>query len=94
MSTRISYTSFDYEDVTIVPVIASFDTRGRICPLYVRIDGTSYKIDSYTFTSRYAHITEFTCRIIDGNSLKPLSLTYYTAEGMWTIPSRAPAPAR
>ena len=33
----VSYTSYDYKSMKVVPVIASFDTEGHIKPLYVRI---------------------------------------------------------
>ena len=81
----VSYTSFDFTNCTVVPVIASFDTTGHICPLYVRIEGISYKIQSYYVQSGYSHITEFRCKIIDGEIEKPIALSYYSAEGMWTL---------
>ena len=92
MGAFISYTSFDYTTTMIVPVIASFDTQGHICPLYVRLGRASYKIESYFVHSKYSNITEFRCRITDGDSLKPLELSYYSVEGMWTTPRTGPAP--
>lgn len=86
MSGIVSYTSFDYKSVTIVPVIASFNSEGKIAPLWVRINGNAYKIDSYWSNVCFRNIVEFRCKIIDGDCLKPLSLTFYREEGMWTIP--------
>ena len=37
MPAQVSYTSYDYAPVEIIPVIASFDSEGHIRPLYVRI---------------------------------------------------------
>lgn len=44
MGKSVSYSSFDYKPVDIIPVIASFDSDGHIAPLYVRIEGESYKM--------------------------------------------------
>ena len=87
MGKRVSYTSFDYKPVTIVPVIASFDSEGHIAPLYVRINGEAYKIHSFWVSCTFRNIVDFKCKVIDGDSIKPLSLTFYRDEGMWTIPS-------
>ena len=69
---------------TIVPVIASFDSEGRIVPLYVRINGDSYKIESARMSCIFSNIVEFHCKVIDGEAIKPLLLTFYRREGMWT----------
>ena len=86
MAGFVSYTSFDYKPVNIVPVIASFDSEGNIVPLYARINGESYKIASHWVSSTFSNSLEYKCKVIDGDSLKPLSLTYYRNEGVWTIP--------
>lgn len=86
MTAKISYQSFDYAPVTVVPVIASFDTNGHIAPLYVRLDGESLRISSYWIRSRFANIIEFNCKVRKHNLEKPLCLTYYKTEDMWTIP--------
>lgn len=80
-----SKTSFDYQAYTVVPVIASFDDQGHIKPVYVRIHGETYKIDSYFVRYAFAGQIEFNCKIVDGNRLLPLSLTYYQKECMWVI---------
>ena len=36
--------SYGGDPVELVPVIASYDTQGRVKPLYVRIDGDKYKV--------------------------------------------------
>lgn len=80
----ISNSNFDCTSTIIVPVIASFDSEGRIKPLYARIHGTSYKIDSSRMSSNFVNTAEFHCKVIDGNSLKPLLLTFHRREGMWS----------
>lgn len=86
MGAFVSYTSLDYETTAIVPVIASFDSGGHICPLYVRLGHKPYHINEYFVSSKYSNIIEFRCKISDGDSEKPLQLTFYSVEGMWTVP--------
>ncbi len=86
MAQFVSYTNFDYRPINIVPVIASFDSEGHIAPLYVRIDGESYKIDSYWSSSSFRNSVEFKCKVVCGEYLRPLSLTFHREEGMWTMP--------
>lgn len=83
---NVSYTSFDYAPVEIVPVIASFDSEGHISPLYVRIDGVSLKINSYWANTAFHNTIDYKCKVEDNGFLKPLSLTFHRNEGMWTIP--------
>uniref|UniRef100_UPI004056E906 hypothetical protein n=1 Tax=Acetatifactor sp. TaxID=1872090 RepID=UPI004056E906 len=80
------YVSFAYSPVTFVPVIASFDTDGHIRPLYVRINGISMKVDSYYERTMFSNTIEFNCKVIDNDYLKPVLLTYYQAERVWSIP--------
>ena len=86
MSAFISYTSFDHKSTAIIPVIASFDAAGHICPLYVRLGHDSYRVAEYFVHTKYSGITEFRCKIADGDLERPLQLTYYSTEGMWTVP--------
>lgn len=86
MAAFVSYTLFDHTTTAIVPVIASFDASGHIRPLYVRLGRGAYRVDDCFVHSRYSGITEFRCKIIDGDSTKPLQLSYYSNEGMWTVP--------
>lgn len=86
MGKSVSYSNFDYKPVDIIPVIASFDSDGHIAPLYVRIEGESYKIDSFWMSCNFQNIIEFKCKVICGDFLKPLLLTYYKHENVWTMP--------
>ena len=44
MGKIVSYTNFDYEPTSIIPVIASFDSQGHISPLWVRINVKHIKL--------------------------------------------------
>lgn len=86
MSGKVIYTSYEYANVNLVSVIASFDTDGHMKPLYVRIGENSYKIHSSWLKPSFSGILEYNCKIIDDNILKPLILTYHDRESVWTIP--------
>ncbi len=81
----ISKNTFDLPGTVIVPVIASFSSHGKVTPLYVRIYGASYKISSSYMHSNFLHTMEFSCHLIDGDTLRPLLLTYHKDEATWTI---------
>ena len=85
MSYTSSYSTFNPACMSLVPVIASYNTAGEIRPLYVRIEDISYKIVSCKFISSVA-LLRFKCQIIDNNILRPLELTYHPKEFIWTIP--------
>lgn len=82
-----SYTSYDYLPVECIPVIASFDSEGHIAPLYIRLEGASYKVDTYWIrTTSHRNIIEYNCKIVDNGFLKPLILSFHVNECVWTIP--------
>lgn len=85
MPHKVSQTSYDHSNVIIVPVIASFDTRGHMRPLYVRIHNNSFKIHSSWLKSSLS-CSVFQCQIIDDNAIRPLVLTYHPLENVWTMP--------
>jgi len=86
MSSITSKTSYDLEPYMIVPVIASFDAKRHIAPLYVRVNGEAYKVNSYWVKSRFAYTYEFNAQLISDERLIPVMLTYHQREGVWTIP--------
>lgn len=87
MTACASYQSYDHLPITVIPVIASFDTDGHIKPLYVRIDGLALKVHSCWLKPSFSGVMEFNCKIIDHDCLKPLVLSFHQTEGVWTIPS-------
>lgn len=74
-----------YKDFQCISVIASFNSSGQIKPIYVQMNGESYKIHSCHYNHPLPNISEFNCQIIDHDCLKPLKLVYYHAESVWAI---------
>ena len=74
--------------LTLVSVIASFDTSGSLTPLYVRIGEESLKIYNATLTdvSTYKQYC-FNCEVMDGDTVKPLKLIYHLGENVWSVPN-------
>lgn len=69
-----------------IPVIASFDTKGHICPLYVRLNGQKCKVESYWLKPSYYQSTIFCCKVIDGSYEKIIDITYHHGSQTWSIP--------
>ena len=86
MSGFVSNTTYDSSNILRVSVIASFDIAKHIKPLYVRISSESFKIYSSYEKQSFQELLEFQCQIIDGDLLKPLTITYHKHENIWTIP--------
>ncbi len=82
----VSNTSYDHSNADIVSVIASFDTDGRVKPLYARIHEDTLKIHSSWLKPSFQGLMEFQCKVIDHDCLKPLILIYHKVENVWTIP--------
>lgn len=87
MSQILSYNSHDLNNQTAIPVIASFNNKGQLMPLYIGINGKQYKVHSYTIRRNFANQIEFQCKVIVDDMLKLLIITYYIKECLWTIPN-------
>jgi len=70
----------------IVSVIASFDTDGKMRPLYVRIGEEAYKINSsHAKNDKFAMIVEYDCTIREGEMARHLNLCYHNHDKIWSI---------
>ncbi len=87
MPAKVSHTTYDTYHTKIVTVIASFNSKGHVLPLYVGIDGERYKVASAWMEPSYHGHLKFNCQIIDNNRLKPIVLSYHKTEDVWTIPT-------
>ena len=82
----VSHSLKDSPNLTIVSVIASFDTERHIRPLYIRIGDESLKVYKATVINTYYNQTTFQCEVIDGDFVKQVRLTYFANESLWAIP--------
>lgn len=81
-----SYTAFDVDLVEPVSVLASFDTVGKISPVFVRINEYSCKILSFWILKKFGSSTDFNCTVEYANQKLPIRLTYYDSEHVWVMP--------
>ena len=85
MPAHISSSSYDPSSMTLVSVIASFDTTGNIRPLYIGIHGESYKIHA-SFCKKDYDFRLFECQVEDHGTIRHIALTFHPREYFWTIP--------
>ena len=78
----------DSPHLQVVSVIASFDTDGKVKPLYVRIGRGSYKVHYSWVKPGVSNIYTYQCQIEDGDTLKPLELTYHAKDSLWVMPKQ------
>ena len=86
MSAQASYSIHDCTHLHVVPVIASFDHAENVVPLYVRINGSRYKIVSCVLKEKLASHLTFNCKVEDGDYQKDLTLVYFYTHHSWAIP--------
>lgn len=65
--------------------LASFDPRGNITPIYLKIDGIKLKVaSSVLIDTSYRHKT-FKCTVLDGDYQKQVSVVYKELENTWFL---------
>ena len=75
------------DPIELVPVIAAYDTEGRVKPLYVRIKDEKYKVENYWVKStNFANSIDFNVTLSKGDMTYKLILTYHLRETAWSIP--------
>jgi len=87
MGAIISYGLKDCNHIVMVPVISSFDTSGKIMPLYIRLEGEQYKIYNPILKDSNMSILSFQCEVMDCDRVKPITLHYHIKEHTWSIPA-------
>ena len=70
-----------------VSVIASFDSSGRILPLYVRLNGESFKILSCSKRLPKASWSnpDYECRIDNHGYMRYIYLSYDEENSVWSL---------
>lgn len=73
-------------NVIPVPVIASFDTKGRIVPLFIRYEGLKLKVDHLKWTDdRMAFALKYCCEITLQDRVQGVILYYHKRLDMWVM---------
>ena len=85
--------SYGGDPVELVPVIASYDTQGRIKPLYVRINGDKYKVENFWTKNGALNCINYNVTLSKDNRIYKLILTYHIRETAWTIPKYSVRPS-
>lgn len=66
-----------------IAVIASFDAKGNIAPLWLRIAEYKLKVESYVLKECKMERYDFFCNVIDNNTRKEVEILFCAREGMW-----------
>lgn len=71
------------ENREAIAVIASFDSKGNIAPLWLRIAGYKFKVESYVIKKAQMGIYTFVCSIIDNDIQKEVVIYFNARDGLW-----------
>lgn len=76
---------FENCDFTPIPVIATFSDKGKMQPLYAKINGVSLTVTScYLMKQDCAFIT-FACNVENDGYEKPVIISYSIREHCWVL---------
>ena len=82
----VSKDNYDGMGVKKISVIASFDNKGNVSPLYVRIGEDSWKVKSFSLKTENKNILIFGCNVFFDNEVRPVTLSFHRNDNVWTIP--------
>lgn len=68
-----------------IQVIASFNTKGQVLPLWVKIGSMTFKIESCVLKSTQVHIYNFSCEIIDESIKKTIRIAFNARDCLWYL---------
>lgn len=68
-----------------ISVIASFDTKGTITPIYLRIDGEKFHVASSVIMHRAAEFVQFKAFIEDNDNLRQVTIIFTFKSGIWSL---------
>ncbi len=86
MSMIVSRDIYDGMHIKKVSVIASYDTKGQISPLYIRIGEESFKVVTSAIKTHTKIVIVFKCQVARDNVAVPVDLTLHREDNIWTIP--------
>lgn len=78
----------DSEPNYIVPVIASFNSKGGVQPLYFQYEHQTIKIESVHWCEKKYNVLYYECTAALDGYLTEINLTFYPAESRWIMSKR------
>lgn len=72
----------------VVPVIASFSTKGGIQPLYFQFDDKTIKIESVHWCEKKYKVFHYECTAALDGYLTEVNLTFYPDDNRWVMKPR------
>lgn len=78
----------DQDPNYVVPVIASFSTRGGIQPLYFQHNDRVIKIHSVHWCDQRANVIRFECTAVLDQYLTEINLTFFPIDNRWVMKPR------
>ena len=80
--------NMDNEPNYIVPVIASFSTKGGIQPLYFQFDDKTIKVMSVHWCEKKHDVFHFECTAELDGYVTEINLTFFQADNRWVMKPR------
>lgn len=78
----------DCTHLKIVPVISTFDGNGNVLPLYVKLEGETFRIYNAFVSETTFRIITFKGEVQAGDdTIKPIKLSYFINDLIWCIPN-------
>lgn len=77
--------SVNLDEQVIIPVIASFNKKGDMLPIYFSAEGIRLKIDNVKWSEQKTWGTRYRCEITVQERLETVDLYYYTTTRLWTM---------
>lgn len=73
-------------NIVPVPVIASFNNKGEMIPLYFSVEGLRIKIDHLLYAEKKAmDKIVYRCEVTFSDRVQQITLNYHKCAGIWTL---------
>ena len=73
-------------NIVPVPVIASFNNKGEVIPLYFSVEGLRLKVDHLVYTDKKVRdVTIYRCEVTFSDRVQQVTLNYHKRAGIWTL---------
>lgn len=69
-----------------VPVIASFNNKGEMIPIYFSVEGLRIRIDKILWHSEnYVWGNQYHCQVCISEHMETIDLFFFRARNVWTL---------